>query len=125
MGGHSPTIHDRSSLFSTPLTVDDKLNLEDQKNRTVSGVVPGKMFMRHWIAGEQSTISVANRAVSLSLSFMIILAAGFYWERGTSVVNWTTVASLVFVGGFLAAHTHMMIIIPIVAVLFVLTWLVK
>src|SRR5688572_13094397 len=74
---HSATHHDHSSAFASPLTREESIHLDSQKHRTVSGVVPGKVFMRHWTAGEQATISIYNRAISLVVSAAIVLGATF------------------------------------------------
>lgn len=75
---HKPTVHDWSNIWSRPLETKDCEAINLQKNRTVSAVVPGEMFMRHWIAAEQSTYSVADRVVSgMILVVCMVWAAGY------------------------------------------------
>lgn len=75
---HKSTVHDWSHIWSRPLAPKDQEAINFQKNRTVSAVVPGEMFMRHWIAAEQSTYSVADRVVSgMILVVCMVWAAGY------------------------------------------------
>jgi hypothetical protein len=111
--GSSPTFHDHSDAFSRPLTVPEQLSLEDQKLRTVSGVVPGKLFMRHWVAGEQATISIVNRAVSVFTSFGILLwAVGF---SGFGLSSMTAIHAMlgVYLLMWFVMHTHFLWLIPV------------
>ncbi len=111
--GSAPTIHDHSDAFERPLTVPEQLLLEDQKLRTVSGIVPGKMFMRHWAAGEQATISIVNRIVSITTSFGIMIwAVGF---AGFGLSTYTAIHCMmgVFLLMWFVLHTHYLWLVPV------------
>ena len=105
-GGGSQTF-DHSASFSRPLTPDEQAALDAQKNRTVNKVVPGKVFMRHFIAAEQSTVSIENRVMSLILSGGIMLAFSVYSGVGLSTYNAALGFFFVFFMNFLVLHTHM------------------
>lgn len=115
-GGHAPTVHDQSGLFARALTVDEQLALEDQKHRTVSGVVPGKMFLRHWTAAEQSTVSILNRVLSIIVTLGIVLWAGAYSSLGFNGMNAVHAAALMFLWGWLGLHTHVMVVVIVPAI---------
>ena len=112
-GGHAPTIHDHSGSFTRPLTVDENLALEDQKLRTVSGIVPGKLFMRHWVAGEQATISIVNRMLSIATSFGIMIWAVGFSGFGISTYTAAHAAFGVYLVMWIVMHTHMLWLIPL------------
>lgn len=87
-GGHGPTVHDHSASFSRALTPEEKIALSDQSHRTVSSVVPGKLFMRHWLAGEQATVSIVNRTLSLFVTLGL-----FVWASGYSGLGWNSLSA--------------------------------
>jgi hypothetical protein len=107
-GGDSSAEYDHSGAFARPLSGNETAILKKQKNRTVSGIVPGKLFMRHWIAAEQATVSIYNRGLSIAATIAIILAAGVYSTSN----SWTTESAiplmgLVYFAYFMVVHTHM------------------
>lgn len=116
-GGHGPTEHDHTHAFSRPLTATENFALLDQKRRPVSGIVPGKLFMRHWIAAEQSTVSIVNRALSIAVTLGIFVWACGYSGMGWNGLNAWHVGCALFLGNWLVLHTHMMWLFP--AMLFV------
>ncbi len=109
----SPTFHDHTDAFSRPLTAQEQLSLEEQSLRTVSGVVPGKLFMRHWVAGEQATVSIVNRLMSVVTSFGILIWAAGYSGFGLS--SYTAIHAMVGVNlmMWVVMHTHMLWLIPV------------
>ena len=100
--------YDHSASFSRGLTAKEDEAVAALKNRTVSGIVPGKLFMRHWIAGEQATVSIYNRALSLIVTFGLILWAGSYSTLGFNTESAVAMQLAVFFAIFLVVHTHMM-----------------
>ena len=112
-GGHSPTDHDHSASFGRQLTVEEQLALEDQKLRTVSGIVPGKLFMRHWVAGEQATVSIVNRFLSIFTSFGIMIWAVGFSGFGLSTYTAAHAAFGVYLLMWFVMHTHMLWLIPV------------
>jgi hypothetical protein len=99
--------YDHSASFSRPLNESEATDLERMRNRTVSAIVPGKLFMRHWIAGEQATVSIYNRALSLMVTFGLIAWAGTYSTFGFSTESSLIAEAFVFLTIFLVVHTHM------------------
>lgn len=112
-GGGGPTQHDHSHIFSRSLTQEESIALEDQKKRTVSSVVPGKLFMRHWIAAEQSTVSIVNRALSLAVTLGIFVWASGYAGLGVNGLNAWHVVLMTFLANWIVLHTHMLWIAPV------------
>mmetsp|Transcript_53885 Transcript_53885/g.61912 ORF Transcript_53885/g.61912 Transcript_53885/m.61912 type:complete len:153 (+) Transcript_53885:43-501(+) len=105
--------HDHTHAFSRPLTPEESIALEDQKKRTVSGIVPGKLFMRHWTAAEQSTVSIVNRVVSLIVTLGIFIWATGYASLGYNGLNAWHVAILATLANWIVLHTHMLWLYPI------------
>lgn len=103
--GGAPTHHDHSGSFSRPLTAEEQLAMNDVKNRTVSKIVPGKLFMRHWIATEQSTYSIALRAVFLTAIGVTGIYFGLYSGSGYSNLSWLQFAFAVAVANYVVLHT--------------------
>ena len=100
--------YDHSGAFARPLGGSETEALIAQKNRTVSGVVPGKVFMRHWISAEQATVSIYNRGLSVMFTIALILLAGVY----STTNSWSTESALpmmglVYFAYFMVVHTHM------------------
>ena len=107
-GGDHSVEYDHSGAFARPLAAQEAEALAAQKNRTVSGVVPGKVFMRHWISAEQATVSIYNRGLSVVVTIALILLAGVY----STTNSWSTESALpmmglVYFAYFLVLHTHM------------------
>jgi hypothetical protein len=111
-GGHGPTEHDHSQSFSRALTPEENFALLDQKRRPVSSVVPGKLFMRHWTAAEQSTVSIVNRALSIAVTVGIFIWACGYSGLGVNGLNAWHVAGIVFLANWLVLHTHLLWLYP-------------
>ena len=106
-GGGPVKNYDHSASFSRQLTASESEALAQQKNRTVSSVIPGKLFMRHWLAGEQATVSIFNRGVSLGVTAGLVLWATFSFGNGNS--NYSAVQMMCYTTFclFLVLHTHM------------------
>jgi uncharacterized membrane protein YozB (DUF420 family) len=107
-GGDSSVEYDHSGAFARPLSGHESEILKAQKNRTVSGVVPGKVFMRHWISAEQATVSIYNRGLSVAVTIALILLGGVY----ATTNSWSTETALPLMGFvyftyFMVVHTHM------------------
>lgn len=109
---HKPTTHDWSQVLPQHLSTADRAAVEAQKHRTVSGVVPGEMFMRHWIVAEQSTVSVVNRVISGMIAVFTMLWAAGYATLGYNGHNSAHVAGWIFIGYWLVLHTHLMWLAP-------------
>ncbi|KEG14829.1 hypothetical protein DQ04_00291150 [Trypanosoma grayi] len=110
---HTQTKHDFSGCFTRKLTPEEEEALElQQDRRTVSAVVPGKMFMRHWIATEQSTVSVVNRVMTGIMSVCLMLWACGYATLGYNGHNCAHVAGWAFMAYWLVLHTHCMWMAP-------------
>jgi len=112
-GSHGPTTHDQSAAFSRPLTVEESMALEDQKNRTVSAIVPGKMFMRHFVMAEQSTVSIVNRALSLVASLGFIAWGVWFSDYGITTISAVHVSIGVSLAAWFILHTHMLWLLPV------------
>lgn len=111
-GGGNNKVYDHSDAFSRRLTPEESIALEDQKHRTVSSVVPGKLFLRHWTAAEQSTVSIVNRVLSLLVTLGIFVWASGYAGLGLNGLNaWHCIVG-VFLSCWLVLHTHEMWLIP-------------
>ena len=100
-------VYDHSASFSRALSESEQVALDAQKNRTVSAIVPGKLFMRHFLAGEQATISIYNRGMSVLVTFALILGAGCYAGLGANTESVVPLAAFAFFVNFLVLHTHM------------------
>lgn len=109
---HKPTTHDWSQMWSHPLTAEEAEVVAEQSHRTVSGVVPGEMFMRHWIVAEQSTVSVVNRVISGMIAVFTMIWAAGYATLGYNGHNAAHVAGWAFIGYWLVLHTHRMWLAP-------------
>lgn len=96
-----PTVHDWSQIWSRPPTRKEQGAISLQKNRTVSAVVPGEMFMRHWIATEQSTYSVANRVISGMIIVVCMVWAAGYATLGYNSHTCAHLAGWIFVAAYL------------------------
>lgn len=110
---HKPTVHDWSQIWShQPLTAEETAKVQAEANRTVSAVVPGEMFMRHWIVTEQSTVSVVNRVLSgIIVVFAMIWAAG-YATLGYNGHNCAHTAGWAFIAYWIVFHTHQVWLAP-------------
>ena len=95
------------STFSRPLTETEQAQFALQKNRTVNKVVPGKLFMRHFIAAEQSTVSIENRTMSIIVCVALILGCSVYADCGLTTYNAALGFAFVFLMNFFVLHTHM------------------
>lgn len=111
-GSHKPTTHDWSQIFPLHMTAEARAALQAQSHRTVSAVVPGKMFMRHWIVAEQSTVSVVNRVISGMIAVFTMIWAAGYATLGYNGHNSAHVAGWIFIAYWLVLHTHMMWLAP-------------
>lgn len=109
---HKPTTHDWSQIFEHPLSEVEKAELASQMNRSVSSVVPGEMFMRHWIAAEQSTVSVVNRVISGMIAVFTMIWAAGYATLGYNGHNCAHTAGWMFIAYWLVLHTHIMWLAP-------------
>ena len=103
--GGAPTTHDHSGSFTRALTAEEQLVMEDVKNRTVSKVVPGKLFMRHWIATEQSTYSITLRAAFLTGIAFAGIYFSVYAGAGFTSVSWVHFAIAVAAANYMVLHT--------------------
>lgn len=75
---HKPTTHDWAPIWTHTPSAEESVAIKNQAFRPVSAVVPGEMFMRHWIAAEQSTVSVVNRVISgMIIVVCLVWASGF------------------------------------------------
>lgn len=100
--------YNHGASMSRPLTEDDGAILQAQKNRTVSGIVPGKLFMRHWLAGEQATVSIYNRVFSLIVTWLLVMWAGAYASNGGfKVYSMEMTFVYAMFAFFMVLHTHM------------------
>ncbi|KPI83939.1 hypothetical protein ABL78_7019 [Leptomonas seymouri] len=109
---HKPTTHDWSHIFPQNMSPEASAALKAQSRRTVSAVVPGEMFMRHWIVAEQSTLSVVNRVISGIIAVCTMIWAAGYATLGYNGHNSAHVAGWMFVAYWLVLHTHMMWLLP-------------
>ncbi len=107
LGSHGPVHHyDHTASLSRAPSEAEALALAAQSNRTVSGVVPGKLFMRHWLAAQQSTESIYTRGLSLVWTGVIVVAAGVYGGFGLDTQSALMFEALAFFAIFLMAETH-------------------
>ncbi|KAG5483390.1 hypothetical protein LSCM1_04938 [Leishmania martiniquensis] len=111
-GHHTPTTHDWSQILPQHMTAEARAAVQAQGHRTVSAVVPGKMFMRHWIVAEQSTVSVVNRVISGMIAVFTMIWAAGYATLGYNGNNCAHVAGWMFIAYWLVLHTHMMWLAP-------------
>ena len=74
-----------------------------QSMRTVSRVTPGKFFMVNFIAGEQSTISIANRVNSVIAVGAFALIVPLY---GSSAIVYSWVVPTIGVFSVVSMHYH-------------------
>ncbi|XQJ25850.1 hypothetical protein NXY56_001794 [Leishmania guyanensis] len=109
---HKPTTHDWSQILPQHVTAEARAALQAQSHRTVSAVVPGKMFMRHWIVAEQSTVSVVNRVISGMIAVFTMIWAAGYATLGYNGHNSAHTAGWFFIAYWLVLHTHMMWLAP-------------
>lgn len=104
---HKPTVHDWSQIWRHTPSAEEQSAIQSQSHRTVSAVVPGEMFMRHWIAAEQSTMSVANRVIS-----GMIIVVGMVWAAGFGTLGYNghncahTAGWFFLAAFFVILHTH-------------------
>ncbi|KAG5505196.1 hypothetical protein JIQ42_04384 [Leishmania sp. Namibia] len=117
---HKPTTHDWSQILPQHMTAEARATLQAQSHRTVSAVVPGKLFMRHWIAAEQSTVSVVNRVISGMIAVFTMIWAAGYATLGYNGHNCAHVAGWIFIAYWLVLHTHMMWLAPAMLALAIL-----
>eukprot|EP00758_Cryptobia_borreli_P010434 Tbor_TRINITY_DN5567_c1_g1::TRINITY_DN5567_c1_g1_i1::g.13330::m.13330 len=111
-GGGAPTHHDHSGCFTRPLTMDEQSSMNSVLNRTVSGIVPGKMFMRHWIVTEQSSFSIVYRAVWFTVVLLVVGSTGLYSGAGINSQSWTQMATFLFLLSYIILHTHNRMLAP-------------
>ena len=104
--GQQATTHDHSACFERALTAEEKEVLEAQKHRSINAFVPGKAFMRHFIAAEQSTVSIYNRGMSALVTAALVGAAGVYAPLGVTAYSAWALIAYVFMANFLVLHTH-------------------
>jgi hypothetical protein len=117
-GGVKAGNFDHSASFSRKLTESEAEALAAQKYRVVPGFVPGKLFMRHWVAGEQATVSIYNRGISVAVTALLVLGAGLY---STSAFHTESAWPFIFAAYFtyfLVLHTHMNEVYGAAAVLY-------
>lgn len=104
-------VFDHSSCYEHRPSAADSAAVAAQQHRVVNGYVPGKLFMRHWIAGEQSAVSIGNRIISLAVTFALIWAAGAYGPLlgagGANGVSFLGSSAFVGFALWLTLHTHM------------------
>ena len=104
-GAHAAVNH--AASMTGHITAEQQAAIDAQAHRTVSSYVPGKMFMRHWLAGAQATESIYNRILSLGLTGALVVYGAVYAAGGTSgdlsVAHMTAFALLVL---FVPVHTH-------------------
>lgn len=98
--------YDHSHVFTRALTEAETAGLNAQKHRTVSGVVPGKLFMRHWIAGEQAAVSIVNRTLSIAVTAGLGLWAAFDYNKGCTHYSAIHLMIYTFAAVFLVIHVH-------------------
>jgi hypothetical protein len=112
--GGSPTHHDHSNSFSRPLQPEEQSAFKAQiANRPVNSFVPGKVFMRHWIAAEQSTVSIVNRVLSILVTCGLIAYMQAYFKMGFNGMSALHSAVLVFLFNWLVLHTHLLWLYPV------------
>ncbi|RNF26979.1 uncharacterized protein Tco025E_00784 [Trypanosoma conorhini] len=125
-GHHRLTQHDFSECFSRKLSSEEEEALQIlQEHRPVSAVVPGKMFMRHWIAAEQSTVSVVNRVISGIISVCLMIWSCGYATLGYNGHGCAHLAGWFFIAYWLILHTHCMALFPFFATIAVLQLVVN
>jgi inner membrane protein involved in colicin E2 resistance len=100
-------VYDHSASFSRSLSPDESEVLKAMADRTVSGVVPGKLFMRHWLAAEQATVSIYNRGLSAVVTMALLLWAGCYPTSGGTTESAIPMMGFAFFVYFMVVHTHM------------------
>lgn len=104
---HKPTTHDWSEMWSHSPSKLEQQYIQNEHNRTVSAVVPGEMFMRHWIAAEQSTMSVANRVISGMIIVVCMVWAAGYATLGYNSHTCAHMAGWIFVVSYLVVlYSH-------------------
>ncbi|AAZ12423.1 uncharacterized protein TEOVI_000849000 [Trypanosoma equiperdum] len=125
-GRHGLTRHDFSNVFSRSLTEEEMKALQQQQEyRPVSAVVPGKLFMRHWIAGEQATESVVDRVISGFVFVCFMLWGCGFATLGFNGNSCAHTAVLVFIAYWLYLQTHCRLLISALATLAVLHLIVN
>lgn len=108
-GSDNPSKYDNSHTFSRSLSAEEQqLFAAQTHNRPVNAIVPGKMFMRHFIAGEQATVSVYNRAISWAVTFFLVFGGSLYVPMGFGSDQGTMQTSMaVLFATFIITHTHL------------------
>eukprot|EP01060_Flectonema_neradi_P031459 TRINITY_DN4777_c4_g1_i1.p1 TRINITY_DN4777_c4_g1~~TRINITY_DN4777_c4_g1_i1.p1 ORF type:complete len:137 (+),score=13.71 TRINITY_DN4777_c4_g1_i1:61-471(+) len=89
------------------MIVESKISAQEvdaaQSMRTVNRVTPGKFFMFNFIAGEQSTISIANRVNSVIAVGAFALAVPLY---GSSAIVYSWVVPTLGIFSVISMHYH-------------------
>lgn len=109
---HKPTTHDWSQMWAEKPTAEESAEISKQLSRTVSAVVPGELFMRHWIVAEQSTVSVVNRVLSGMIVVFTMIWAAVYATLGYNGHNAAHSAGWTFIAYWFVLHTHLMWLAP-------------
>ena len=98
---------DHSASMSGKIDAATQATIDAQAKRTVAAFVPGKLFMRHWIAGIQAFESIYNRILSLIVTMGIILYGSVYSSNGTATgLNSAVFAMFALMMIFIPYHTH-------------------
>ena len=105
-GGAGKSFHHEGSMGRAMNPFEGEA-LHNQTNRSVSKVIPGKLFMRHWMAGEQATVSIFNRGISIAVTAGMVLYGTFLYGNGNSQYSAIHMWLYVFMCTFLVLHTHM------------------
>jgi hypothetical protein len=108
-GVQGPIDHSASMQSHAYDNAELKAKIDQQAMRTVPAFVPGKMFMRHWIAGVQAFESIYNRIVSLIITAGIVLWGSLYSSNNGGALNGlsaTPFIMMVLIAIWLPYHTH-------------------
>ncbi len=98
---------DHSASFTHELEPELAAKVAAQTNRTVPSFVPGKLFMRHWIAGVQASESIVNRIMSLAVTFAVVVYGAVYATGGgLQGLSAAPFVAFAFFGVFIFYHTH-------------------
>jgi hypothetical protein len=96
---------DHTASFTRALTPEEKKMVDAQANRTVAGFVPGKMFIRHWMATNMNSLSIANRGFTVLAVTGGILYGGLYFASAAPAVTPMHFIMAATVATFAPMHT--------------------
>lgn len=103
-----PTHHDHSACFERELSAQEKIAFDAMvEHRPVSAVVPGKLFMRHFFAGEMTAHSIIGRMIGWVMAIGLISFSALYSGMGITSYSFLQFLLYAFVASFAAWHLAM------------------